>query len=53
MINAATAGNGDPITISEAEDYLAEGETLRMAGVYKDAVNKFKDALAKAESVLP
>jgi hypothetical protein len=48
-IEDATARGGDPGKIIEAEDALAEGDALRDAGAFKDAVNKYKDALAKAE----
>ena len=36
--------------INEALEYLAEGEGLRASEAFKDAVNKYKDALSKAES---
>ncbi len=45
-----------PQTIQEAQMYLEEGDDLRASGeleAYKKAVNKYKDALAKAESALP
>jgi probable HAF family extracellular repeat protein len=41
---------GDQEVIDEAEGYLAEGDDLRDLGYFKDAVAKYKDALAKAES---
>jgi hypothetical protein len=43
----------DPDSISEAEQYLADGDLLVEYEAFKDAVNKYKDALAKAESALP
>jgi hypothetical protein len=48
-LDAARSRNGDATKIAEAEDYLAQGDALRQAGAYKDAVNKYKDALAKAQ----
>jgi YVTN family beta-propeller protein len=43
----------DPDSISEAEQYLADGDLLVEYEAFKDAVNKYKDALSKAESALP
>jgi hypothetical protein len=40
---------GDADKITEALQALAEGEQLWLDEAYKDAVNKYKDALAKAE----
>ena len=37
--------------VGDAQDALAAGDDLRASGAFKDAVNKYKDALAKAESV--
>ena len=48
-IEAATAGGGDPGKIDDALRELAEGDALRNEGAFKDAVNRYKDALAKAE----
>jgi hypothetical protein len=42
-----------PGVITEAEQALEEGDGLFAARRFKDAVNKWKDALAKAESVQP
>ena len=39
----------DADKIAEAEQALAEGDQLWVAGAYKDAVAMYKDALAKAE----
>ena len=39
--------------ISDAQQSLADGDALRGSGDFKDAANKYKDALAKAESALP
>jgi len=50
-IDAAVAAEADPDKITEAEQALAEGDELWIAGAYKDAVNKYKDALAKAEAL--
>ena len=52
-LDAAIAQGADPGVISDAQQALADGDALRALGAFKDAVNKFKDALAKAESVLP
>ena len=46
----AIAQGGDPTVISDAQQFLAEGDALKTSGAFKDAVNKYKDALAKAES---
>jgi len=43
------AVGGDSDKIEEAEASLAEGDALRASDAYKDAANKYKDALAKAE----
>ena len=48
-IEAATAGGGDPGKIDDTLQALAEGDALRSEGAFKDAVIKYKDALAKAE----
>ncbi len=52
-INEAIAQGGNATTIAEAQLALALGDALRASGAFKDAVNKYKDALAKAESALP
>ncbi len=55
---AAIAQAGDPTEIDEAAMFLAEGNAHRALGVagdceaFKDAVNAYKDALAKAESAI-
>jgi hypothetical protein len=46
------AQGGDPDAIDDAELSLLEGDQFRTVGAFKDAVNKYKDALAKAESEL-
>ena len=51
-INEAISGGGDPGDIDDAEQSLDDGDTLRGAGSFKDAVYKYKDALAKAEGSL-
>jgi len=38
------------VRISEAQQALAEGDALRSSGAFKDVINKYKDALIKAES---
>jgi subtilisin family serine protease len=48
-IKEATARGGQQAKIGEANQALAEGDALRGAGSFKAAVNKYKDALAKAE----
>ena len=52
-VDGAIAQGADPGVVSDAQQALADGDALRTSGAFKDAVNKFKDALAKAESVLP
>ncbi len=49
-IDQAVANSGDPDKISEAETSRDDGDEFRASGDFKDAVNKYKDALAKAES---
>jgi hypothetical protein len=48
-IDSATARAGTPSKIDDARRALADGDALRSGGSYKSAVNKYKDALAKAE----
>jgi hypothetical protein len=48
-IKEATARGGEQAKIAEANRYLTEGDALRGAGSFKAAVNKYKDALGKAE----
>jgi hypothetical protein len=52
IIQEAIDQGQDPQIIAEAQKYLEEGDALRGEEKFKDAVNKYKDALAKAESVL-
>lgn len=40
----------DAATIAQAEQALAAGDGQRSAGAVKNAINHYKDALAKAES---
>ncbi|MHA2332907.1 MAG: hypothetical protein ACXAEU_12870 [Candidatus Hodarchaeales archaeon] len=49
----AIESGGDPDLIEEAQQALAEGDDLRLAESFKDAVDKYKDALANAESAIP
>jgi len=55
-IDAAISGGGDAVKIADAQQSLADGDTLRASaaagalGDYKDAASKYKDAIAKAES---
>ena len=57
-INEAIAQGGDSDKIEEAQEYLVDGDTLRANGLsgeyedFKKAVNKYKDALSKAESAI-
>jgi len=51
--NAIADPASDQGEISDAEQSLADGDALRGSGDFKDAVNKYKDALARAESALP
>ena len=41
------------IEIAHAQQFLADGDALRAAGQFTDAVNKYKDAVATAESANP
>ncbi len=58
-IDEAVAAGGDQDAIDEAEVSLIVGDALRELGnsgvceAFKDAVNFYKDALAKAEGALP
>lgn len=47
-IEDAITQGGDPGDIGDAQDSRAEGDALRDAGQHKDAVSKYKDAVAKA-----
>jgi hypothetical protein len=38
--------------LSEVKKLTASDAALRDAGLFKDAVNKYKDALSKAESAI-
>ena len=49
-VDVAIEELGDPVVIAEAQQSLGEGDILRDSGAAKDAVNKYKDAQAKAES---
>jgi hypothetical protein len=51
-LNQAIAQGGDTDLTNLAALSLIEGDQFRAAGEFKDAVNKYKDALAKAESAL-
>jgi serine protease AprX len=48
-IKEATSRGGEQTKIAEANRALAEGDALRAATSFKSAVNKYKDALSKAE----
>ena len=49
----AIAQGGNPEVIAAAQQALDDGDTLRDSGAFKDAVSQYRDALAKAENVLP
>lgn len=49
-IDAAIARSGDPGKIADAQAELAEGDTFRGNGQHKDALAKYKSAIAIAES---
>ncbi len=51
-IDYAIDNGGDSGEINDAQNYLAEGDALRGWEEFKDAVNKYKDALAKAEGAV-
>ena len=48
-IEDAVGRGGNSDKIATARDSLAEGEALRASGAFKDAVNKYKDAISNAE----
>lgn len=50
-LDEAIAQDGDPDVIEDAQQALSEGDSLRASGAFKDAVNKYKDALSKAEGM--
>ena len=52
-LDEAIAQSGDPGEINDAQQALNEGDGLRTSEAFKDAVNKYKDALSKAESAQP
>ena len=57
-IEEAIDAGGNAIEIAFAEGFLAEGDDLRDQGFddcvkFKDAINKYKDALVTAEGALP
>ena len=49
-VTAINDSGGDPDKIADAKKALDEGDTLLEAGAFKDAVAKYKDAVAKGES---
>jgi len=51
-VEEAIVAGGDPIKTAEAQDALEDGDALRALEDSKDAVNKYKDALAKAKSAI-
>ena len=52
-LDEAVAQGVDPGEINDAQQALDEGDGLRTSEAFKDAVNKYKDALSKAESAQP
>ena len=48
-VDQAIAQGSDPTIIADAQQALAEADTLRASGAFKDAISNYKDALAKAE----
>ena len=52
-LDFAIAQGGDPSEINDAQQALDEGDALKASASFKDAVSKYKDALAKAESASP
>ena len=46
---AKAESSADPSDVAAAQESLADGDVLRVSGAFKDAVNKYKDALAKVE----
>jgi hypothetical protein len=46
-VNMAIADNRDGQKIAEAQQSLTAGDGLRAAGKFKEAVNRYKDALSK------
>jgi len=51
--NAINTPGSDPVEIVDAQQFLADGDSLRTGSLFKDAVTKYKVALTKAESALP
>lgn len=49
-LDAAIAGDGYTAETAEAEYLLAQGDAFRDAGAYKDAVSRYRDALARSAS---
>ena len=48
-IAQAVARGGNAGKINEARQLLAQGDTRRTSGRFKDAIGKYKDAVSKAE----
>ena len=51
-IDEAVSLGGDPSQIAKAEERFAEAEASRAAGLYKDAVDDYSAAIAKADSAV-
>ena len=51
-LEAAVAQGGKADEIADAQQALAEGDALKSLGAFKGAVNKYKDALAKADGAV-
>ena len=48
-VEKALTTGGYPTEILEAQEAVADGDVLRAEKAFKDAVNKYKDALSKVE----
>lgn len=53
IIDAAMSSGGNAAGIANAQQDLADGDALRGSGAYGDAVSKYKQAAAAAESAMP
>ena len=51
-LDQAIAQGADPQVIADIEILILEGDAFRIDEAFMDAANKYKDALAMAESVL-
>ena len=51
-IDAAIAAGGDPGEIADAQQFRADGDSLRASQAFKDSINQYKVALVEAKSAL-